>query len=401
MVSRRVCIAFAVASVLLPASVWSADALAAGPATVTVRVEGAAQTLVPPTTVTTTATPVVKNGNSEDTCPGSSAAGALNLATSGNWNGTWFTGLGYSVETIEGESHLFEAGVPANYFWSFWFNNKASTVGVCQAELNSGDSILFFPECFSESGACPPTPNPLAIVAPASVAAGSPFTVEVTSYANATGSASPAVGATVSGEGTSATTDSTGHATLSFSKPGFLTLRASATNSVRTETNVCVYSPKEGGCNLPPQTGSPTSSGPTSGAGSGGSSFFGNPYKGPYAIVAKATNLVEKHVYSRGDAPRVLAGTVQAHTAVASVSLKLRRAYKGRCYAYDGTRDEFGPAHCGTGSYFKVSTEPSFSYLLPAPLAPGRYVLDIEASDAAGNRTSLARGTSRTVFYVR
>ena len=34
-------------------------------------------------------------------------------------------------------------------------------------------------------------------------------------------------------------------------------------------------------------------------------------------------------------------------------------------------------------------------------LAPGRYVLDIEATDVAGNHTSLARGTSRIVFYVR
>jgi hypothetical protein len=117
--------------------------------------------------------------------------------------------------------------------------------------------------------------------------------------------------------------------------------------------------------------------------------------------VARATNLIEGHVYPRRDAPRLLTGKVLAHTTVTSVSLKLRREYRGRCYAYDGTREEFARARCGVGGYFKVSTEPSFSYLLPSALAPGRYVLDIEATDAAGNRTSLARGTSRTVFYVR
>ena len=42
-----------------------------------------------------------------------------------------------------------------------------------------------------------------------------------------------------------------------------------------------------------------------------------------------------------------------------------------------------------------------FRSLLPGGLAPGRYVLDIQATDAAGNHTSLARGTSRIVFYVR
>ena len=35
-----------------------------------------------------------------------------------------------------------------------------------------------------------------------------------------------------------------------------------------------------------------------------------------------------------------------------------------------------------------------------APLPPGRYVLNLAASDAAGNQTTLARGSSRIVFYV-
>jgi hypothetical protein len=92
---------------------------------------------------------------------------------------------------------------------------------------------------------------------------------------------------------------------------------------------------------------------------------------------------------------------VLAHSPVSSVSLELRRQSKGRCYAYEGTRERFVRAHCGTGSLFKVSSSSSFSYLLPAALAPGRYVLDVQATDLAGNRTTLARGTSRTVFYVR
>jgi hypothetical protein len=399
MVSRRIATAAGVTLVSLSAFVYSSSAMASGPATVTVRVEGTTETLVAPTLVTTTTTPVVKDGNPAHSCPGTSAAGALQLATSGNWNGAWFSGLDYSVEMIEGESHLFEPGVPANYFWSFWFDNKASSEGICLVELNPGDSILFFPECFSEGAACPTAPNPLGIVAPASVQTGSPFTVQITSYANATGSPSAPVEATVSGGGVSATTNSTGRATLSLPSPGVVTLHVSAANSVRTETNVCVYGPEEGGCNAQP-LGSTTSSG-SSLQGRGTSNLFSTPYKGPYAIVARATNLIEGHVYRRKNAPRLLAGTVQAHTTVASVSLKLRREYKDRCSAYDGTREQFGRARCGASSYFKVSTEPNFSYLMPSALAPGRYVLDIEATDAAGNRTSLSRGTSRTVFYVR
>ena len=107
------------------------------------------------------------------------------------------------------------------------------------------------------------------------------------------------------------------------------------------------------------------------------------------------------HTYKRGHAPRVLSGTVLAHTNVTSIGLELRREYRGRCYAFDGVTTRFVRARCGTGSTFKVSSSGQFSYLLPESLPPGRYVLDIAATDAAGNYTTPARGTSRIVFYVR
>jgi hypothetical protein len=124
-------------------------------------------------------------------------------------------------------------------------------------------------------------------------------------------------------------------------------------------------------------------------------------YKGPFAVVAQATGVQDGHVYPRGRGPKVLTGTIATHASVASVSLELRRSYRGRCFAYDGVAERFKRARCGTGSFFAVGSAPSFSYLLPAALAPGRYVLDVQATDAAGNRTTLARGSSRIVFYVR
>jgi hypothetical protein len=368
--------------------------LAAGPASVNVRVEGAGETLVPPTEVTTTTSPVVKDGNPAHSCSGTSAAGALQLATSGNWNGTWFSGLGYSVETIAGESHLFEEGAAANFFWGFWLDNKPSSVGVCEAELSAGDSILFFPECFSETNACPPSPNPLGIAAPGVAESGSPITVTVTSYANATGAPSPAVGATVTAGGVNATTDASGHATLTLSSPGLVVLHANALGSVRTEATVCVHKGNDGTCGTPSPSGSSTGSTSTIGA------TAGVPYKGPYALVPKLTSLLDGHTYKRGHAPRVLSGSVLAHTTVSSVSLRLRRGYRGHCYAFNGVSTRFVRARCGAGGFFKVSSAGLFSYLLPSALPPGRYVLDIEATDVAGNRTTLARGTSRIVFYV-
>ena len=58
------------------------------------------------------------------------------------------------------------------------------------------------------------------------------------------------------------------------------------------------------------------------------------------------------------------------------------------------------PAPLRRREAFKISSGASFSYLLPSALAPGRYVLDVTGSDAAGNTIALARGTSRVVFYV-
>ena len=78
-------------------------------------------------------------------------------------------------------------GVGWVVFWAYWLDGKPSSVGICEGELSSGESILFFPECFSEVGACPAAPNPLGISAPAVAERGAPIEVSVISYANASG----------------------------------------------------------------------------------------------------------------------------------------------------------------------------------------------------------------------
>jgi len=380
----------ALAGTMLALAAIAIVTASASAATVTVHVEGLNQTLLAPTEVATPSASVVKDGDKEHACAGGSAAGALEQATSGSWGGEWFNSFhGYSVETILGETLAFEPEAAANYFWGYWLDNKAATGGICEGELSTGDSILFFPECFSEVGACPVAPNPLGIVAPASAERGAPFNVTVTSYANASGAASPAVGATITGGGSSATTDANGLATLTLPQVGNVQLQATAPGSVRTEANVCVHAGNDGTC------------GTTSPSGVVTPAPSATVYKGPYAVVAKAGGVLDGHVYPPGKGPRVLRGTVATHAQLASVSLELRRSYRGRCYAYDGTSERFKRARCGQGSFFNVGSMPNFSYLLPNALAAGRYVLDIEASDAAGNRTSLARGSSRIVFYVR
>jgi len=377
----------AVLAAVLLALLLASTALAGEPATVTVRVEGSTATLLGPTQVTTTTTPVVKDGKPADACPGTNAIGALELATAGDWGGKWEAGFGeYAIETILGESHLFSGPT----YWEFWIDNAPSTQGACGKELKNGDTLLFFPGCYGE---CPPPANPLGIEAPGTAAEGSPVKVMVTSYENGSGTPSPAVGATVSYENTSTTTDGTGSAMLTFAHGGTQEVKVTAPASIRTETTVCVHAGNDGNC------------GTTAPSGSGGVGSFKAAvppaYKGPFALVADLASIRDGQVFSHGHGPRLLTGEIRSHSSVSSVHLELRRSHRGRCSAYDGISERFVAARCGSGKPFQAATAGSFSYLLPAALGPGRYVLDVTGSDVAGNTVTLARGTSRLVFYVR
>lgn len=380
-------IRFAVAVLCAATSLAALPALAtaAGPATVTVRVEGASETLLPPTQVTTSTAPVVKDGKPEDSCPGTDAIGALQIATGGDWSGSWFNGLGYSLETVLGETY----SLSSTHYWTFWWNDRASEeAGICSAEMKNGDSILFFPECDSE---CPAPPSVLGMEAPSTAEPGGEVDVTVTSYSNPAGTPSPAAGATVAYEGDTATTDSQGHVTLRLARTGEQLLRASAPGSIRTEAYVCVHAGNDGTCGT---------TAPTPGAPSPAPAVVPAPYRGPYALVADVTSVLDGRHYARGHAPRLISGTIRSHSTVTGASLELRRSYRGRCWAYEASRARFLRARCGTGRPFQVSTGANFSYLLPASLPPGRYVLDVTGTDAAGNTLTLARGTSRLVFYV-
>jgi hypothetical protein len=404
-ISRRTCwpaLAGALVSLLAVACMALAPLAQAGtPAAVTVRVLGPApnyETLTALTVVKTTSTPVTRYGGS---CSGTSAAGALELGTKGDWEGTWNSEFNdYEVVSVDGHAYPFGAGLP---YWSFWLNNKEATTGICEAELEPGEQVLFFPSCYGEEGKRPECePDVLGIEAPTTAEVGKPVTVTVERY-NAKGERSPATGATVSGGGTSAEANFEGHATLTFSGDGSDALRATGAGGERApavpgEAVVCVHEGNDGTCGTPGTTNILPFQTPASSVGS----TKGAPYTGPYALVAALTGISDGHVYPRGDGPRVLSGTVSTHASVTSIALRLRRTYRGRCWAYNGSSERLQRVRCSKGSFFQISSGgDSFSYLLPARLPAGRYVLDVKATDSAGNRTALDRGSSRIVFYVR
>jgi hypothetical protein len=219
----------------LTAAQTTASAAGAPSTAITVRVEGPKRTLVPATSVVLSDGTIVKDGIATDSCSGTSAAGALELAARGDWSGTWSASFSaYFLTTIDG---LAFPSTGAEY-WAFWVNDAPSSEGICSYDPKPGDSLLFFPDCFGKT--CPRNGGVLGVKAPAVAIVGRPFSVSVTAYSDAKGTPSRAVGATVSGGGAQAKTAANGTAKLSFTQAGRFTLKVAAPHAVRTETRVCV-----------------------------------------------------------------------------------------------------------------------------------------------------------------
>lgn len=251
----RVRAAIGAGLVLLAAGGIAATGSAAkAPATpvpgVTVRVEGLTKTLLAPTTVTLTGGSVSKDGVAADSCSALSALGALEDATHGTWAGTWSKSYkSYFITSILGEKYP----ETADYYWAFWVNDKPAATGACGVNPAKSSSILFFPEYDGKNKSIVP-PAVLGISAPASALPGKPFAVAVSSYANSNGKRKPAVGVHVlvsapsvatsqhaGGELAAATTNTDGDATLSLTRLGNVRIDASAPNSVRDETTICIH----------------------------------------------------------------------------------------------------------------------------------------------------------------
>jgi hypothetical protein len=360
--------------------------------TVTVRIEGESGTLLPVTKVTLAAPEPVSG------CAATSVATAINLALGGNWDhGQPEKFSGDFTKTILGETHEF---AHESDTWTEWVNYKLGS-GICFDLLSEGAEVLMVADHTPEPFYAP-TVLPLVVAeTPTSVQSGATFAVKVSEirtppHAEASpgaGEAVPAEGVTVSGGGASAVSGPDGVASLRLTAGGVSTLRATKAGDAPSATfSVCVHDGNDGNCGtVAPGTGVLGFTPPPA----------PGPYRGPFALVARVAGQIDGRVYRAGHGPRLLAGTISSHSQVTSVGIELRREYRGRCYAWDGVRERFVPARCGQGKPFQVATGGQFSYLLPAALPAGRYVLDVHATDVAGNTLALARGTSRTVFYVR
>ena len=357
----------------------------AAPSNVTVRVEGNAGTVLEETAVRTVAGSFDKGRSNPDDpaegCSNTSAGGALDIATRGDWDGPWSKDFGsYSVERILGEAHPFTGPD----YYSFWVNNRSATAGLCKVELQDGDDVLFFVDRCDDPQPpkylCKNDPiTPLGLQAPATATAGAPTTVTVVAY-DAQGRATPEKGARVTGSGVDAVTDGDGRTTVTFAQPGSSTLKASAPDHARTRAETVIVSAP----GQPVTPAAPTAKPDTA------------------APVARIRGIRSGQRFSRKRAPRTLRGSVAPDpSGLRAVKLSLTRSVGGRCQLYSSSQERFRRSRCGRRVNFSIGDRQDWSYLLPKRLGKGRYVLDVIAVDKAGNRDTLARGRNRVVFFVR
>ena len=376
-------------------------ALGASPAyaaKVSVEVEGLSVT-APPTVVDTPGT-VAKNGRN---CPnGANIIGATDAFTKGDWDGSVD-----AVTRILSEDHPFAPNTPG---WTFMINGDLPSGFGCTATVKDGDKLLWYVSAGSPHYRAPTGySDPVLLDAPTAAEPGQAFTVTVTDttinydpadpYDTPQGvSKAPSSGATVTGGTGPVTTGADGKASVTV-PGGPYTLVATKGNRAPARIAGCATNGHDGFCGT---TDTPTKAPPPLCTTTGDDGLCGSPdHRAP---AARLTGIPEGKHYNKGQGPRQLSGRVgDDPSGLAAVRLRLTRNDRSHCSTYDGKSERWKTLRrCGAirGTWFSVGAKPDVTYLLPARLPRGRYVLDLEATDKAGNKAALARGTTRVVFTV-
>ena len=375
------------------------SAVAATPAfavTATVRVEGRNATLLERKQVEV---PTSGTFGPED-CPFGTAGGAIQVGTNGNWDQLRYTKL------ILGERHDYTQD---GDYWALWVNNDyKETEGACDYVLQPGDEVLMLPD---PGAATEPYVGrfPLGLRdVPRTARAGEAVTATAVQYDN-DARPTPAAGVTVTAsDGQTATSGPDGRVTFTFGSGADITLKARRDgNAPSAAEPVCVTTGSDARCGSPGPDGSPSTT--------PGGTAPGPDRQAPKALVNRSL-VREGQVFRRGRGPRQLRGRAGVPvggnprlladdaSGISAVKLRLTRNDRGRCSAYSAKRERFVRRPCGArrGWWFGVGERANWTYLLPARLPRGRYVLDVNAIDRASNRDDARRrGENRVVFVVR
>jgi hypothetical protein len=212
------------------AAVLAGPALAASPK-VSVRVEGKSRTLLPTRSVTTPSSgSITKGGAPKGSCPATSGAGALNVATHGNWGGKYSSGLGIEVTNILGETDVFAKG----HYWEIFVNDRAASVGICDQKLKPGNQLLF------AAAPAKGTVFPIVLSIPAKATVGKPFAVKAFYFPGKSGKTKPLSGVKL--KGVKGTTNAKGVATVTANTAGKLSIVGSKQNEIRSAATTVAVS---------------------------------------------------------------------------------------------------------------------------------------------------------------
>jgi hypothetical protein len=364
----------------------------AAPVTVNLRVEGSTQTVFEAPVTTDTHLVDGGDGSGGHQCdglnsdpakyagPGPTVTGAFDDASKLGpfaWFGTYgdFGTPDFYIREVAGEHDT------GSSFWYLVRNWNGLMTGGCQEQVQQGDDVVI-----ALTGFDPVTYASWPLLdlrgAPARVAVTEPFSVHVVEHDGAGSPATDAAGASVAGK----TTGSDGLASISFDSSGVKRLKAERSNSIRSNAaTVCVYTPGSGECGTdkaPGDTTPPADTDPAAPA---------TAVKDTTPPVIRLSTITPGKTYSRG--PRVLGGDVDESGGIAQVFLRLRATNGGhlsaasRCRWFSGKRGVFThrTVPCSKTRFFRLGSSPRFSYLLPARLGKGSYVLDVKVLDRAYN----------------
>jgi len=370
-----------------------AAAAAAAPVTVKLRVEGSTQTVFEGP-VTTDAKTLTKDSTGPHACdgtnghqnvtPGPTATAALDdgsIAGGFTWAATWSRSFHDFFITRVGPDT--GTSTAPYLYWSVYLNGIAASVGGCQLQVQPGDNVLWAYTNGSE---------PLLELSgtPSRAATGESFTVTVQQN-DGTGNETPAAGADVDGH----TTDGNGHATLAYNDAGVHTFKASRAGSIRSNAaSVCVYVPGSGDCTAPGSTGGDQSGTSPSAQSSPSTTSTQTTTEVSHDTTPPVIRISSPRpgaLYRRG--PRLLSGEAKDAGGIAQVFLRLRLtsdAVKGsaaRCRWFSGARQAFThrTVPCSKARFFRIGSNPRWSYLLPERLRTGHYVLDVKVLDRSYN----------------
>jgi hypothetical protein len=374
------------------AALAAATPAVAAPVTVNVRVEGTSQTFFEGQV--TTDVHQVDGGGGLHECDGlnggnpnhyaapvPTVTGAFDDASKVApfaWSGAFDPNFDdFLIHSVNSDSDTDNSGT----YWLLWRDSVSLNNGGCQEQVQNGDSVVVARSGFDPNNNY--APNALLDLrgAPARAAVNEAFTVHVLQH-DASGAATDAAGATVAGK----TTGSDGTASVSFDSSGVKTFKADRSGAVRSNAaTVCVYTPGSGEC------GTETAPGQTTTTDTSPVALPAPAVKDTTPPVIKITSLTPGKTYGSG--PRELAGEVDESGGIAQVFLRLRATDGGdltaasRCRWFSAKRGVFThrTVLCSKARFFRLGTNPRFSYLLPSRLGKGRYVLDVKVLDRAYN----------------